>query len=114
MIVKRTKTEKKRIAIRAKSVGRRYEISVRKTNNHFYGVVYDMEGKNIVFSTSSLNLKEGEKTSNKDAAQKVGLAVASELKNRKIDSVFFNKLTYQYHGKLASFVDAIRSQGFAI
>ena len=35
-------------------------------------------------------------------------------KNRNIDSVFFSKLTYKYHGKLVSFVEALRTQGFAI
>lgn len=114
MIIKRSKTEKKRLSIRSKSVGRRYEISVRKTNSHFYGVVYDMEAKNIIFTTSTLTFKEGEKTSNKEAAEKVGLALAEELKNRNIDSVFFSKLTYKYHGKLVSFVEALRTQGFAI
>ena len=114
MIVKNSKTAKKRLVARSRNGSRRYEISVRKTNSHFYAFVYDTELKNIVFSKSTLAIKSLKNTSNKDSATAVGSEVLAELKSRNIDSVFFNKLTYKYHGKLISFLEPIRNGGIAI
>jgi large subunit ribosomal protein L18 len=112
MIVKRTKLEKKRLAVRSRGT-REIEVSVRKTNSHFYSVVYSCKTKSILFSVSTLNLKEKTKTS-VESASKIGIETAKKLKEMNISEVFFNKLTYKYHGKVASFVDSLRSSGISV
>jgi large subunit ribosomal protein L18 len=115
MIIKRKSTAaKKRVAIRHRSGDRTIEVSVRKTDKHFYGVVYDCTTKMILFSCSTLKFEKGVKTWDKNAAKLVGLEVAAKLKEKNITEVFFNKLSYKYHGKLVEFVESLRTSGIAI
>lgn len=89
---------KKRLAIRARRGDANFEIYPKKTNNHFYLVVYDCLQKREIFSYSTLNLKDAK--NNVESAKKVGEEVANWCLENKIPSVYFNKLNYKFHGKL--------------
>ena len=93
---------KKRLAIRARRGDVNFEISPKKTNSHFYLVVYNCKEAREIFAYSTLNIKDGK--NNVETAAKVGNEVAKWCKANKIPSVYFNKLHYKFHGKLASAV----------
>jgi large subunit ribosomal protein L18 len=109
-----SKVDRKKSYARSRNGSRRYEISVRKTNVHFYADVYDTVEKNIVFTKSTLSVEKLKKTWDIDAAKEVAKLVVEELKSRKIDSIYFNKLCYKYHGKLSAFVEVLRESRFQI
>jgi ribosomal protein L18 len=90
---------KKRLAIRAKRGSVCFEIYPKKTNNHFYLVVYNCTERREVFAYSTLNLDDHKNDVN--AAKAVGQKVASWCLENKIPSIYFNKLNYKFHGKLA-------------
>ena len=98
------KIQKKRLAVRARRGDVDIEIYPKKTNNHFYLVVYNCKEKREVFAYSTLNLK-GEKN-NVESAGKVGVEVAKWCLENNVPAVYFNKLKYKFHGKLATAVAA--------
>ena len=101
------KIAKKRLAVRARRGDVKFEIYFKKTNNHFYLVVYNAEEKREVFCLSTLNFK-GEKN-NIETAGKIGEEVAKWCLQNQVPSVYFNKLKYKFHGKLASAVSAFNN-----
>lgn len=108
------KISKKRLAVRAKRGDVNIEISPKKTGNHFYLVVYDCISKKELHCFSTLNLVKERKVANSndfiknnvETAGVVGKRVAMWCLENKISSVYFNKLKYKFHGKLASAVNA--------
>lgn len=96
------RTIKKRLAIRARRGSVKFEIYPKKTNSNFYLVVYDCEEKREVFCYSTLNMK-GVKNDVK-AARVVGVEVANWCLKNAVPMVYFNKLHYKFHGKLANAV----------
>lgn len=98
---------KKRIANRARRGEVNFEIYPRKTNNHFYLVVYNCLQKKEVYCYSTLHLRmvdsnEQQKSvkNNIEAAQEVGKAIGEWCTKNNIPAVYFNKLHYKFHGKL--------------
>lgn len=96
----KAKVAKKRRAIRARRGSVNFEIYPLKTNNHFYLVVYNCLTKQEMFRFSTLNLENAK--NNVESAGKVGAEVAKWCVANNIPSVYFNKLRYKFHGKLAS------------
>ena len=108
------KISKKRLDVRAKRGNVNIEIYPKKTGNHFYLVVYDCIAKRELFCFSTLNLVKERKVANEkefiknntETAAIVGQKVAAWCLENKISAVYFNKLKYKFHGKLASAVGA--------
>ncbi len=101
------KIKKKRLAVRARRGDVNFEIYFKKTNNHFYLVVYNAVEKREMFCLSTLNFKEDK--NNVETAGKIGEGVAKWCLENKVPSVYFNKLKYKFHGKLASAVSAFNN-----
>ena len=95
---------KKRKAIRAKSGGKPFELYVKKTNQYVYAVVYDCAQKRDVHCVSSAKFADLKSKSDKLAAYTVGKGVAEWCVKNDVKSVYFNKLGYKFHGKLAEVV----------
>jgi ribosomal protein L18 len=102
------KIHKKRLAVRARRGDVNFEIYFKKTNNHFYLVVFNVPEGKEVFCYSTLNLK-GEKN-NVETAGKVGENVAKWCLDNKIPAVYFNKLKYKFHGKIEAAVNAFNNK----
>lgn len=108
------KIAKKRLAVRAKRGSVNIEIYPKKTNNHFYLVVYDCVAKKEIFAFSTLTLVKEKKVANgkdfiknnTETAGVIGTRVAQWCVENKISAVYFNKLKYKFHGKLATAVNS--------
>lgn len=70
-------------------------------------VIDDEAGKTIIAaSTAAMKAKP-----TMDGAKKLGLEIAKMAKEKKIDSVIFDRNAYKYHGRVKALADAAREGG---
>jgi len=103
---------KKKIRIRKTVNGNeeRPRLSIFKSVRHVYAqVIDDLTGRTIV-SASTLE-KELEGKTGKEAAASVGATVARRAKEKKIETVVFDRNGYLYHGRVKALADAAREAG---
>jgi len=87
---------------------------VYRSLNHIYAQIVDpASGKTLVgASTRSPTVREGLKsTRDKEAARKVGAAIARLALEREIQKVTFNRNGFVYSGRIKVLADAARESG---
>lgn len=117
MIKKMTRNDMRKIRhsrIRSKMFGTSEvpRLNVYRSNLGIYAQIIDDETSTTLASASSLDkslkLKNG---SNKEAASKVGEAIAKAAKKAKITKVVFDRGGYLYHGRVEALAEAARANG---
>lgn len=98
---RRTRTRLKKLA------NGRARLSVFRSHKNIYAQVIDDEKGVTVAAASSL----GAKGSDKDAAAKVGKAVAEAAIKAGVKDVVFDRGGYIYHGRVKALADAAREAG---
>lgn len=87
-------------------------LSVHRTLRHIYAQVIDDASGKTVASASDVALKlTGNKT---EVAQKVGAAIATQAKEKKIKAVRFDRGGRKYHGRIAALAQAAREEGLQL
>ena len=89
-------------------------LSVLRTGQHLYAQLFTADGAKVLASASTLQaeVKTGLAGSkNKDAAAKVGQAIAERAKAAGIEKVAFDRSGYRYHGRIKALADAAREGG---
>ena len=82
----------------------------RSTNNIYAQLIDDVKGVTLC-AASSLD-KEFEGTGgNKDAARKVGMAIAKAAADKGITEVVFDRGGYIYHGRVKELAEGAREGG---
>ena len=82
----------------------------RSTNNIYAQIIDDVKGITLC-SASSLD-KDFEGTGgNKEAAKKVGLAIAKAAADKGISEVVFDRGGYIYHGRVKELAEGAREGG---
>lgn len=107
--IRRAKTT--RCHIRDLGVAR---LSVLRSGQHIYAQVFTSDGATVLASASTLqaDIKDGLKNfKNKDAAAKVGKAVAEAAQAAGIVKVAFDRSGYRFHGRIKALADAAREAG---
>ncbi len=101
-----------RVRNRVRATGRP-RLSVFRSNKHIYAqIIDDAAGRTIVSaSTKEASVGGGAVGGDRDAAAKVGTAIAERAKEKGITQVAFDRGIYQYHGRVAALADAAREQG---
>lgn len=92
----------------------RPRLSVFRSNRHIYAqIIDDVAGATLVSaSTMAKGLREKlSKTSNKEAAQMVGEAVAKQAISVGIRCVRFDRNRYKFHGRVKALAEAARKAG---
>jgi len=89
-------------------------VSVFRTKKHIYAqVINDQDSKTV--ASSSTQTKEFKskniKTTDKKAAETVGLMLADKVKTIGIKKVCFDKSGYKYHGRIKALTDGLRKGG---
>jgi large subunit ribosomal protein L18 len=86
-----------------------------KSNKHLAVQVVDDQKEMTLFSacTFGKNAPEGASKSN-ESAKKMGVLVASKLKDNGIKRVVFDRKGYKYTGKIAVFVSQLRENGIQV
>lgn len=107
---------RRKLAIRKKVSGtaERPRLSVSKTNKHIVVQAIDDNANVTLFSVQTYGKTAVVAKSNVDGAKLVGAKVATELKNRKIESAVFDRNGLQYHGVVAALVESTRESGIKI
>ncbi len=112
---KRDLFQKRRMRVRNKlrktSEGRARLSVHRSLKNISAQIIDDAQGRTVA-SASTLEPAFGLKgKNNKDAAAKVGAEIAARAKAAGIDSVYFDRGGFLYHGKVKALADAAREAG---
>jgi large subunit ribosomal protein L18 len=108
------RARKTRAKIRELEVPR---LSVHRTAQHIYAQVIGPDGGTVLASasTNQADLRKSLKsTSNIEAAQAVGKAIADKAKSAGIEQVAFDRSGFRYHGRIKALADAAREQGLRI
>ena len=87
-------------------------VSCFRSLNNFYAQAITSDNKTTVASVSSLNKKiVGDK---KAVSYEIGKILAVDLKQKGIDSIVFDRGSYLYHGRVASFAQGLRDGGIKL
>jgi large subunit ribosomal protein L18 len=86
-------------------------LSVFKSNKYFYAQAIDDISGNTLAAADSRALKLAV---NKESVAQVAAKMAENLKAKNIETVVFDRNGYLYHGVVASFADALRSNGIKL
>jgi large subunit ribosomal protein L18 len=108
------RARKTRAKIRELQVPR---LTVHRTSQHIYAQVIAADGGSVIVSaaTTQSDVRKGLKsTSNIEAAQAVGKAIADKAKSAGIEQVAFDRSGFRYHGRIKALADAAREQGLRI
>ncbi|PQA85418.1 50S ribosomal protein L18 [Hyphococcus luteus] len=81
----------------------------RSSKNISAQIIDDKQGKTLASATSLE--KEFGKGSDKDAAAKVGKAIAERAVKAGVKNVVFDRGGYMYHGRIKALADAARESG---
>ena len=104
---------KRHTRVRAKISGttERPRLAVYRSNANIYAqIIDDVRGVTLV-SASSLEKSFEGIGSNKEAARKVGLAIAEKAKAQGIENVVFDRGGYIYHGRVSELAAGAREGG---
>ena len=100
-----------RVRYKISGTSERPRLCVYRSNAHIYAqIIDDVTGKTLV-SASTLEKDFEGIGSNKEAAKKVGLAVAKKAKAAGIEEVVFDRGGYLYHGRVQALADGAREGG---
>jgi len=86
-------------------------LTVFKSNKYFYAQAIDDVAGNTLAAADSRALKLS--VSRENVAQ-VAAKMAENLKAKNIETVVFDRNGYLYHGVVAAFADALRSNGIKL
>jgi large subunit ribosomal protein L18 len=85
-----------------------------RSNKYLYAQIIDDVNGNVLASASTLEKDvKGQLKSTKDreAAKLMGKIIAQRLKEKKIDSVIFDRNIYPFTGRVKVFADSARENG---
>jgi len=86
-------------------------LCVFRSTKHIYAQLIDDVNGVTLASASSLDKDFKEYGGNKDAAKKIGLAVAKAAAAKGIKDVVFDRGGYVYHGRVRELADGAREGG---
>lgn len=115
--VGKVRRTRRKLQIRKRVFGTtvRPRLTVSRSLKHIYAqVIDDTKGHTLVaMSTKNTPVRDavGTKGGNKQAAEKVGEALAQAAKEKGITAVVFDRNGYKFHGRIKALADAARKAG---
>ena len=105
--------QKRHRRVRSKVSGtpERPRLNVFRSEKHIYAQVIDDTKGHTLCSASSLEKDFEGSGSNKEAARKVGAAVAKRAIAKGVETVVFDRGGYIYHGRVKELAEAAREGG---
>lgn len=89
----------------------RPRLSVFRSAKHIYAQIIDDVNGVTLASASSMDKEFEGLGSNKEAAKKVGEAVAKKALEKGVEEVVFDRSGYIYHGRIQALADGAREGG---
>lgn len=105
---------RKRIRAKIQGTAARPRLHVFKSNVYVYTQVIDDQAHAVLASASTLEKEFKEKSrngKNKEACTLLGEMLAGRLKERRIESIVFDRGIYPYHGRVKAMAEAMRKEG---
>ncbi|MCL2696513.1 MAG: 50S ribosomal protein L18 [Oscillospiraceae bacterium] len=100
----------KRVRGKITGTADRPRLCVFRSAKNIYAQLIDDVAKATLVSASTQE-KDFGIGGNKEAAKKVGLALAERAKAKSIENVVFDRAGYLYHGRVAALADGAREGG---
>lgn len=104
-----------RASLKKKAVGRA-RLTVFRSSKHIYAQLID-DGRGVTLATASTVDKElrGKIKTGADvtAAVEVGKLIAQRAKEKGVETVYFDRGGYLYHGRVRALADAAREGGLS-
>jgi len=112
MLEKLLKRKRRHHKIRQTVIGtiKKPRVVIFKSNIKTYVQVVNDDNGNILIASDTTKIKE----KNKKPIEKcklLGIKIAEELKNMKINTIVFDRNGYRYHGKTKELAEGIREGG---
>lgn len=109
----KTNRVKRRRRVRGKISGTaaRPRLAVFRSASHIYAQLIDDVAGQTLAAASSLDKEFDGYGGNKEAAKKVGLAVAQKAKEKGIEEVVFDRGGFVYHGRIQELAEGAREGG---
>ncbi len=108
----KAKLKKRHKAIRSRIAGtkERPRLVVFRSLKHIYAqLIDDSEGK-VILSSNDFNIEKKEKGKIAPAFE-LGREIAKKAKEKKIESVVFDRRGYLYHGRVKAVAEGARKEG---
>ena len=112
-INRKLERERRHIRVRNKISGTamRPRLCVYRSNANLYVQIVDDVAGNTLAQASTLDKEVKTKHSNKEAAKEVGALIAKRAKEKKIETVVFDRSGYIYHGVVKELAESAREGG---
>ena len=112
---KRGKREgRKQRVLRSLATTDRPRLTIFRSGKHIYAQLVDPQTGRTLLTVSTRSksvVDSGEPTGNREAARKVGVAVAEAARQKKIEKVVFNRNGFLFHGRVKALADGAREAG---
>ncbi|ACM21950.1 ribosomal protein L18 [Geotalea daltonii FRC-32] len=105
-----------RVRKKIKGTAERPRLNVFKSAKHIYAqLINDADGSTVASASTLLDeVSTGlDYTGNKEAAQKVGAALAKKALAKEISKVVFDRNGFLYHGRIKALAEAARENGLS-
>jgi large subunit ribosomal protein L18 len=89
----------------------RPRLNVFRSERHIYAQVVDDTRGATLCAASSVERDFGGEGGNKDAAKRVGLAIAERARAKGVETVVFDRGGYIYHGRVQQLAEGAREGG---
>ena len=94
-----------------KANNNRYEFLFQSLNNLTAQIIDDVSRKTLVSASSTEKEIKKNKVKKIEKSNLIGEILAKRAKEKKIDSVYFDRGEYKYHGRIKAFADTLRKNG---
>ena len=101
----------RRVRKNIRGVSDRPRLAVFRSSNHIYAQVIDDDRGHTLAAATSLEMKRN--NTKIEVAKAVGEKIAQSALSAGVAKVVFDRGGYKYHGRIKSFVEAIRKGGLS-
>jgi large subunit ribosomal protein L18 len=107
--VRSLKRRHRRVRKKVTGTPERPRLAVFRSNRHIYAqVIDDFAGRTLAAASSMKDSNGGDP---KEAAKKVGLALAQRAREAGVSRVAFDRGGFQYHGRVQALAEGAREGG---
>jgi large subunit ribosomal protein L18 len=101
-----------RVRKHVRGTAERPRLAVYRSNRHISAqVIDDRAGRTLAAASTLERDLQGGRTSNRDAARRVGQLVAKRARDAGVERVVFDRGGFLYHGRVAAVAEAAREAG---
>ena len=101
----------RRVRAKISGTAQRPRLNVFRSNKHIYAQLIDDVNGVTLASAATMDKGFDGNGSNKEAARKVGQAIAKAAAEKNIEVVVFDRGGYLYHGRVKELADGARESG---